>query len=80
MPADNVLEGLFEGKLPKSLRIAAARGLVPVPPNKMLLLLVRLARDSDPEIAQQALQTLETWPDKDVAAQLAARECSPEVI
>jgi hypothetical protein len=80
MPDSDFLKSFFARNPPKSLRMVAARGLVPMPASEMLLLLVRLAQDSDQEVAQKAEETLNRWNEKEVATQLKATECSQEVL
>ena len=79
MPDSDLLAKLRTGETPKHVRLLAARGLMPLPPHEMLRLLVWLDRDPDPEVAEQASQTLREWSDKDLALQLQSPECSTEV-
>jgi hypothetical protein len=79
MPDSDPLEKFFTGQLPKNVRLLAARGLIPLPPHEMLRLLVRLDRDSDPEVAKKAAETLAGWNEKDLLIQLQSPECSAEV-
>ncbi len=60
--------------------MAAARGLAPVSPGEMLLLLTHLARDPDAEIAAVAGQTISEWPEVDLIAQLRTPDCRTEVL
>jgi hypothetical protein len=80
MPDSDVLKSFSAGNPPKSIRMIAARGLVPIPPGEMLLLLVRLAQDSDQEVAQRAKETLNGWNEKEIVTRLEASECSQEVL
>lgn len=60
--------------------MAAARGMLPVAPDDMLRILIRLAADADAEIAATAVKTLDGWPESELTAQLRAPDCRPEVI
>jgi hypothetical protein len=80
MPDSDFLKSFFAGNPPKNIRMLAARGLVPIPPGEMLLLLVRLLQDSDQEVAQRAEETLNGWDEKEIATQIKASECSQEVL
>ena len=49
---------------PVSARLAAAKGLLPLPPRELLLVLMAALHDAAPEVAQAAAHTLQTLPDK----------------
>ncbi|HEX8355011.1 MAG TPA: hypothetical protein VF611_19045 [Pyrinomonadaceae bacterium] len=63
MSADNtstnpVVQAVVSGAAPQQARMAAARGLLPVPQDVMLELLVALRSDADADIARAADETL----------------------
>ncbi|MBZ5495892.1 MAG: hypothetical protein LAP85_05775 [Acidobacteriia bacterium] len=79
--ADNdLLKSFFEGSPPKNIRMLAAGGLVPVPQEDMIRLLVHLVTDPDQEVAQKATETLSSWAEKEIVSQLQSPQCSPEVL
>ena len=80
MADTDLLKKFIEGNPPKNIRMAAARGLMPIPPHQMLQILVRLRRDPEPDVAAAAAGTLGAWPQKDVVAQLQSPGCSREVL
>jgi hypothetical protein len=53
-----VVQAVVSGSAPQQARMAAARGLLPVPQDVMLELLVALRADSDADIARAAEETL----------------------
>src|SRR5215204_670951 len=53
-----VVQAVVSGAAPQQARMAAARGLLPVPQDVMLELLVALRADSDADIARAADETL----------------------
>lgn len=53
-----LLQGIRQGMVSRAVRVFAAQGLLPVPREDLLRILVFLASDSDPEIAQAAQETL----------------------
>jgi hypothetical protein len=53
-----VVKAIIEGTAPQPARVAAARGLLPLPQNDLLELLVALIGNDDPEIASAANETL----------------------
>ena len=79
MADTDLLKKFLEGNPPKNIRMAAARGLMPIPPHQMLQLLVRLHGDPEPDVAAAAAGTLGGWPHQDVVAQLQSPGCSREV-
>jgi len=80
MPDSDLLAKLHSGQAPRHVRLLAARGLVPLPPDEMLSLLVRLHRDPDPEVAEKAALTLQEWTESDLLRQLKSPECNAEVM
>lgn len=53
-----VVRSIIEGAAPRPAQLAAARGMLPLPQNDLLEILVNFAASDDPEIAQFARQTL----------------------
>jgi hypothetical protein len=53
-----VVKAIIEGSAPQPARVAAARGLLPLPQNDLLELLVALVASEDSEIASAANETL----------------------
>ncbi len=74
------LQTFLKTERPKEIRLAAAQGTAPIPPEEMLELLVHLHRDPDPEVAAQAQKTLGEMGDEEVIAQLRKRSCSAAVL
>jgi hypothetical protein len=56
---------------PTPMRIMAAKGMAPLPPREMVIVLAGLALDGDPKLAEVAKQTLHKLPDKIVVTALA---------
>jgi hypothetical protein len=80
MTNDKILNSFFEGNPPRNVRLLAAGGLLPLPPDDMLCLLVRLARDPDEEVAQKSAATLKGMSELDIVTQLKSPQCSPAVL
>lgn len=80
MVQSDLRQSLLAGKTPKNLRMLIARGLAPLPFSEMLDLLICLLKDSEPEIAHQAGQTLQSWDKEDILSQLKSRECNPGIL
>ncbi|MBC7901593.1 MAG: hypothetical protein H7070_16245 [Saprospiraceae bacterium] len=53
-----VVRSVIEGKVPRPAQLAAARGILPLPQNDLLEILVSLAANPDTEISEHARQTL----------------------
>src|SRR5512137_1897468 len=79
MTISNVVRNFLEGTPPRKVRLLAAGGLLPIPLDEMLLLLVHLARDPDEEIATKARLTLDGWSKPEIASQLKSAHCRTEV-
>ena len=80
MAQTDLLQTLLSGNAPKNLRTLIARGLAPVPPKQMLELLVCLLKDSDSGIASPAAQTIATWDEEEILAQLKSHDCAPLIL
>jgi hypothetical protein len=75
-----VVQAVLSGAAPQPARMAAARGLLPVPQDVLLELLVALRADSDEAVARAAEETL---GNQDAAALLgiaSAQETAPSVL
>src|SRR3954466_10667327 len=55
-----VVEAIVSGTAPQPARLAAARGLLPLPQSDLLEVLVALAGSEDQEIAEAATESLQT--------------------
>ena len=58
--ANPVVKAIIEGSAPRPAQLAAARGMLPLPPNDLLEVLVAFAAANDAEIAEHARETLNT--------------------
>ncbi len=85
MSADNtstnpVVQAVVSGAAPQQARMAAARGLLPVPQDVMLELLVALRSDADADIARAAEETLTTQEPASLLGAASAVETAPAVL
>src|SRR5687767_3074240 len=55
-----VVKAVIEGTAPRPARLAAARGILPLPQLDMLEVLVAFATSDDGELSQYARQTIRT--------------------
>lgn len=65
---------------PGSEKLAAARGLAPLPPDAKLELLVALTRDSEEQIRAEARKTLASWDAAELRPLLRRRALSDETL
>src|SRR5687768_8633110 len=86
MSADNntstnpVVQAVVSGTAPQQARMAAARGLLPVPQDVMLELLVALRADADADIAHAADETLAAQEPAALLGVAAESATSPAVL
>ena len=75
-----VVQAIISGKAPQPARLAAARGLLPLPQNDLLEVLVALTTNDDAQIAAAATETLkaENWEGLLTAA--SDQETAPNVL
>ncbi|MFI5323786.1 MAG: hypothetical protein ACHQ6U_09705 [Thermodesulfobacteriota bacterium] len=69
-----------DGSHPKELRLMAARGLVPASPKDLTLILYCLTRDEDPEVADEARETLNGIPPDVVSTVLIDNGANPGLL
>lgn len=57
------LKVYYSDELPRDKRLYAAKGLIPIPPGKLALVLYKLTLDKDQEVAEEALNSLRDIPE-----------------
>ncbi len=75
-----VVKAIISGTAPQPARIAAARGVLPLPQNDLLEILVALIRGDDAELAQTAQETLASQDTAQIAELAKFAELSPSVL
>jgi len=75
-----VVQAIISGTAPQPARLAAARGLLPLPQADLLEVLVALCRSDDPEIAEAATETLQDEPHEDLLIAAKADDTAPSVL
>jgi hypothetical protein len=78
--ASDLLNDFLERMTAKPARMIAARGLAPLPPKETLQLLTHLAHDADPDVASEAVRSLEAWSEDELVEQLHAPDCPAQVL
>jgi len=77
---NSVLQAIVTGTAPQPARLAAARGLLPLPQSELLQVLVALRRSDDIEISKAATETLESQSREDLLFAAKAHDSSPSVL
>ncbi len=80
MSPSEFLTSFLKGVPDRNLRLISARGLAPLPPNEMLVLLVHLSGDPDKDVAAEAERTLGSWPEEDLLSQVQSNECNASIM
>jgi regulator of extracellular matrix RemA (YlzA/DUF370 family) len=75
-----VVQAIISGKAPQPARLAAARGMLPLPQSDLLEVLVALAASDDAQIATAADETLKAESPEDLLIAAAAEETAPNVL
>jgi hypothetical protein len=75
-----VVQAIISGRAPQAARMAAARGLLPLPQADLLEALVALRESEDAEVAQAANTTLESQERDALLAVAKEDETSPAVL
>lgn len=63
-----LISAILSGRAPVTVRLAAARGALPLAPEQLLQLQIRLRRDADGSVRAAAAESLHQLPDKALGA------------
>lgn len=74
------VRAIIEGTAPQPARLAAARGVLPLPQLDLLEVLVGLVHVNDPELSPQAALTLRSQKEGDLAPAFQSSEVAPSVL
>lgn len=74
------MQAIISGKAPQPARLAAARGLLPLPQNDLLEVLVALTISDDAQIAAAANETLKAEAVDDLLSAASDDETAPNVL
>lgn len=74
------VKAMIEGTAPRPAQLAAARGILPLPQNDLLHVLVVLAEGKDPELAENARQTLASQDTGALESLVRSADVAPEVL
>ena len=75
-----VVHAIITGSAPQPARLAAARGLLPLPQNDLLEVLVALTGNEDAEIAEAAAETLQAENPDDLLIAAKTDSTAPAVL
>jgi len=75
-----VVEAIVSGKAPQPARLAAARGMLPLPQADLIEVLVALRSSQDGEISDAAAETLQTQTSEDLLITAKADDTSAAVL
>lgn len=75
-----VVQAIISGSAPQPARLAAARGMLPLPQNDLLEVLVALASNDDAQIAAAATETLKGESAEDFLVAASGEDTAPAVL
>jgi hypothetical protein len=75
-----VVQAIIGGSAPQPARLAAARGMLPLPQNDLLEVLVALTTSDDAQIAAAATETLKAESSEDLLIAASAQDTAPAVL
>jgi len=75
-----VVRALLEGTAPRAAQVAASRGILPLPQNDLLEVLVALSRLSDGELSTNATQTLSETDERLLEACVRSENTASSVL
>ena len=75
-----MVKSIISGNAPAAARLAAARGLLPLPQADLLEALVHLSADNDPDVARAAQSTLDAQQPQDLLNVAQTEAVAPSVL
>ncbi|HEX3248979.1 MAG TPA: hypothetical protein VHS05_06110 [Pyrinomonadaceae bacterium] len=75
-----VVQAIISGNAPQPARLAAARGMLPLPQSDLLEVLVALTSSDDTQIASAATETLKAESPEDLLIAANAQDTAPNVL
>ena len=75
-----VVQAIISGNAPQPARLAAARGMLPLPQNDLLEVLVALTGSDDAQIASAATETLKAESVEDLLSAASGLDTAPNVL
>ena len=75
-----VVKSIISGNAPPAARLAAARGLLPLPQTDLLEALVHLSADNDPNVASAAQSTMAEQQPQDLLSIARTDDVAPSVL
>ena len=75
-----IVQKIIAGEVPAPARLAAAKGMLPLPQADLLEVLVALSRDEDVELAAAAQETLQNQAPEEWLSAAQATEVAPAVL
>jgi len=74
------VQSIVSGTAPQAARLAAARGLLPLPQSDLLEVLVALSSSDDSELSDAACETLQAESSEDLLYAAKAEDTAPSVL
>lgn len=75
-----VVKAIISGTAPRPAQVAASRGILPLPQNDLLEILVALTAKDDAELAENARQTLSSQDTNQLGILLKSNEIAPLIL
>lgn len=75
-----VVKAIISGTAPHQARIAASRGILPLPQADLLEILVNLEKSGEPELSQNAAVTLAKQSEDSIVSILEAKDIAPSIL
>lgn len=75
-----VVKAVIEGSAPRPAQLAAARGILPLPQNDLLEVLVHLANAGDAELSENAKKTLASQDPAALEGSITSSDVPPSVL
>ena len=75
-----VVKAVVEGTAPRPARVAASRGILPLPQSDLLEILVALAHNGDEELSANARETLKNQNQENLGDIVTSPVTAPQVL
>jgi len=80
MAPSDLLNSFLQDTPPRHIKLAAAKGAVPIAAAELLVILVHLTSDKDGEVAGEAVKTIQGLRESEILAQVRSKDCSTALL
>jgi hypothetical protein len=79
--SDNpIVQQILSGKAPQNIKLAAAKGALPLSPEELLHVLFMIKDDKDPSVSMAVVKTIDDFSDDDLSVLISSESLSGDLL